>query len=78
MRVHAVAIALAQCQVASMASRVCRALQVVQDPVAEGVDVAPGQVGVIGEADQFGPCGQICCCHDDFEACLVRVEGVER
>ena len=49
-----------------------------QDPVAEGVDFAPGQVGLVGEADQFGPCDQICCCHDDFKPCLVRVEEVER
>ena len=33
---------------------------------------------MIGEADQFGPCDQICCCHDDFQPCLVRVERVER
>ena len=49
-----------------------------QDPLAEGVDFAAGQVRVIGKADQFGPCDQICCGHDDFQSCRVRVEGVER
>ena len=50
----------------------------VQDPVAEGVDFAAGQVRLIGEAYQFGPSDQICCCHNDFQPCIVGVESVER
>ena len=33
----------------------------VQDPVAEGADLAGGQIGMRGEADQFCPGHQICC-----------------
>ena len=46
----------------------------VQDPVAEGFDLAAGQVGVLGEADQFGPGHQIGCGQDDFQPGGVRVE----
>ena len=39
----------------------------VQDPVAEGGDLAAGEVGVVGEADEFGPGDQIDCGQHDFE-----------
>jgi hypothetical protein len=48
----------------------------VQDTVAEGADFAFGQVGVVGEADQFGPGDQICCGQDDFQPCGVRLGPV--
>jgi len=48
----------------------------VQDPVAEGADLAGGQVGVVGEADQFRPGDQIGCGEDDFEPGGVRVGSV--
>ncbi len=31
----------------------------VQDPVAERGDLTPGQLGGVGEADEFGPAGQV-------------------
>ena len=82
MRVQAVAIAWAQRQVASMRRRSCRAPRDdagrdVQHPVAEGGDLAACQVGVIGEADEFGPGDQIGCRHDDFEPRSVGVKRVE-
>ena len=48
----------------------------VQDPVAEGVDLARGQIRLLGEADQFGPGHQICCGQDDFQPCGVGVGPV--
>ena len=39
----------------------------VQDPVAERGDLAAGQLGDVGESDEFGPGDQVCCCQDDFE-----------
>jgi hypothetical protein len=48
----------------------------VQDPVAERVDLAGGQVGVLGEADQLCPGDQICCGEDDFEPGGVRLGAV--
>ena len=38
-----------------------------QDPVAERVDLAAGQLGMVGEADQLCPCDQIGCGQDDFQ-----------
>lgn len=48
----------------------------VQDAVAEGPDLAFGNGGLVGEADEFGPGNKICCRHDYFNPCLVGVEGV--
>ena len=50
----------------------------VQDPVAEGADLTSGQIGVLGEAEQFGPRHQICCSQEDFQSCGVRVGPVTR
>ena len=47
----------------------------VQDAVAEGGDLAGGQIGVAVEADQFGPGHQICCGQDDFQPGGVRRTG---
>ena len=49
----------------------------VQDAVAEGADLAAGQLGGIGEADEFRPGNQIGCGHDDFEPGRVGVKSVE-
>src|SRR5258707_14206485 len=49
-----------------------------QDAVAEGGDLAGGQIGVAVEADQFGAGHQICCAQDDFQSGGVRVEPVAR
>src|SRR5258705_4744901 len=38
-----------------------------QDPVAEGVDLAGGQIRLLGEADQFRPGHQIGGGQDDFQ-----------
>jgi len=48
----------------------------VQDPVAERVDLTCAQIGVVKEADQFGPRHQICCRQDDFQPGSVRVGAV--
>jgi hypothetical protein len=39
----------------------------VQDPVAERRDLAGGEVGNVGEADQVGPAGHVGRGHDDLE-----------
>ena len=49
----------------------------VQDTVAECLDLAAGQSGFIGEADQFGPGDQIGCSQDDFKPRGVRLKSVE-
>lgn len=50
----------------------------VQHSVAEGGDLAAGQLKLAGEAEQFGPGNQIGCGHDDFRPCTVGGEGVKR
>ncbi len=50
----------------------------VQDAEAEGGDLAACQVGIVGEADGFGPGEEIRCRHDDFEPSGVGVKWVER
>jgi hypothetical protein len=44
--------------------------------VPERVDFTGGQIGVLGEADQFRPRHQICCGPDDFQPSGVRVGAV--
>ncbi len=39
----------------------------VQDPVAEGVDLAAGQLWAVGEGDEFGPGDQVGGGQDDFQ-----------
>ena len=47
----------------------------VQDPVAEGVDLAAGQGGGVGEADLLGPADQVDRGEDDFEPGVVLAPG---
>jgi hypothetical protein len=47
-----------------------------QDPVAGGVDLAGGQIRLLGEADQFRPCHQIGCGQDDFQPGGIRLGPV--
>jgi hypothetical protein len=47
-----------------------------QDPVAEGVDLAGGQIRLLGEADQFRPGHQIGCGQDDFQPGGIRLGPV--
>jgi hypothetical protein len=47
-----------------------------QDPVAEGVDLAAGQFGDVGESDELGPGDQIGGCQDDFQPGGIGVEVV--
>ena len=47
-----------------------------QDPVAEGVDLAVGQIRLLGEADQFGPGHQIGGGQDDFQPGGIRLGPV--
>ena len=39
----------------------------VQDPVAEGGDLGAGQLGGVGEGDEFGPGDQVSGGQDDFQ-----------
>jgi hypothetical protein len=48
----------------------------VQDPVAERLNLAAGQLGVVGESDEFGPGNQIGCGQDDFEPGRVGLKGI--
>jgi len=48
----------------------------VQDPVSERFDLAARQIGMLGEADEFGPGHQICCRQDDFQPGRVRLGAV--
>lgn len=48
----------------------------VQNPVAEGADLTGGQIRVVGEADQFGPCYEVSCGEDDFEPGIVGLEAM--
>jgi hypothetical protein len=80
-RCHPWVMATAQRQVASMRNRVWRAPRVMRaatcrTPVAEGVDFAGGEFGVVGEADQLCPGHQIGCRQDDFQPGGVRLGAV--
>ena len=46
----------------------------VQDPVAEGVDLAAGQLRGVGESDQLGPGNQVSGGQDDLEPGGVGLE----
>ena len=47
-----------------------------QDAVAERVDLAAGQLGMVGEADQLCPGDQIGCGQDDFQPGSVGLGAV--
>jgi hypothetical protein len=50
----------------------------VQDPVAEGSDLAAGQLGVVGESDELSPRHQIGCGQDDFQPSGIDVKRLTR
>lgn len=62
----------------SLAGSTGEACRDVQHPVAERVDLATGQLGGIGEAEELGPGHQICCGHDDFQPGGISLARVKR